>query len=138
MEKKWSWVLWGKLRGPCTLFPIQSADFFAKVLLTGVPSHVGGAGVRLEEARDADGVLLLLLHADVHRLHPPEEQPRVERAQPGALRVLEEVDLHETNTACASEFVDVGVAVPVIVVVAAAVAAMLLLLLVVMVLKSSV
>lgn len=52
-----------------------------------------GAGVGLEEAGDANGVLLLLLDADVHRLHSSEQQPRVEGAQTGALGVLEEVDL---------------------------------------------
>lgn len=56
-------------------------------------THVSGAGVRLEEASDADGVLLLFLHSDVHGLDAPEEQPRVEGAQACAFCVLEEVDL---------------------------------------------
>lgn len=62
-------------------------------------THVGGAGVRLEEASDADRVLLLLLDSDVHGLDAPEEQPRVERAQARALCVLEEVDLKIRNRA---------------------------------------
>lgn len=56
-------------------------------------SYVGGAGVRLEEARHAESVLLLLVHPQVQRLHSSEEQPRVERAETSPLRVLEEVDL---------------------------------------------
>lgn len=53
-----------------------------------------GAGVRLEEAGDADGVLLLLLDTDVHGLDAPQQQPRVEGAEAGTLGVLEEVDLY--------------------------------------------
>lgn len=56
-------------------------------------THVRGARVRLEEARDADCVFLLLLYSEVHRLDSSQQQPRVERAQPGAFRVLVEVDL---------------------------------------------
>lgn len=56
-----------------------------------------GAGVGLEEAGNANGVLLLLLDADVHGLDSSEQQPRVEGAQPGALGVLEEVDLKKKN-----------------------------------------
>lgn len=60
-------------------------------------THVRRAGVRLEEASDANGVLLLLLHADVHRLDASQQQPRVERTEAGALGVLEEVDLQKTT-----------------------------------------
>lgn len=60
---------------------------------TNYTTHVRCARVRLEEAGDSDGVLLLLLHSEVHRLHSSQQQPRVERAQPGAFSVLVEVDL---------------------------------------------
>lgn len=54
---------------------------------------MGGARVGLEEARHTDGVLLLLLHPDVHRLDASKQKPGVEGAQAGTLRILEEVDL---------------------------------------------
>lgn len=65
--------------------------------------HVGRAGVRLEEAGDANGVLLLLLDPDVQGLDSSKQQPRVERAKAGALRVLEEVDLFTSPRAHARE-----------------------------------
>lgn len=65
-------------------------------------THVRCNRVCLQETSHADGVFLLLVDSQVHRFHASQEQPRVERAETGALRVLEEVDLNrlqiiETN-----------------------------------------
>lgn len=58
-----------------------------------IQAHLRDARVSLEESRHPYGVFLLALHAEMHCLHTSQEKPRVERAKPCPLSVLEEVDL---------------------------------------------
>ena len=59
---------------------------------------MSAARVSPQETRYAKGVFLLFVYPQVHRLYASEQEPGVERAQPGTLRILEKINLKkQTN-----------------------------------------